>query len=114
VYRASLAPRGAASAERALEVVLAERPAVRGEHVLDRKTEQRPETGDDLLARQYEPARFDVKPLAEIGKRVARDDRAMALDPEDHVVPLLSRVRLDAGGDEIEDLRRRIDRVEEE
>ena len=52
---------------------------------------------DDLLTRQNQPAGVDVKPLAEVGECVAGDDRSVALDPDDHVVRLLPRVRLDAG-----------------
>jgi hypothetical protein len=72
--------------------------AVRSEHVLDGQFEQRAEALDHLLPRHArpQPPGIDVEPATEVGERVADDDRAMALDPEHHVVRLLTGKGLDA------------------
>src|SRR5262245_33429067 len=91
-------PLGAGLGERAHERFAVVRPAMGGEEVLDRQVEQRAQSVDDLLARRArsEPAGVDLRSLAEVGERVARDDRPVALDPEHEVVALLSRERLDS------------------
>jgi uncharacterized protein YndB with AHSA1/START domain len=71
-------------------------PSVRREHELDRQLEQRPESFEDLL-----PGDAPAQPLvqrearSEVGERVARDDRADTLDPQDEALVLEARVRLD-------------------
>ena len=71
--------------------------------MLDRPLEQRAQALDDLLARhaRAEPSGIDLHPVAPVDERVAGDDRAMALDPEDAVVVLLPGEDLDPGGQPI-------------
>src|SRR5215211_1878064 len=84
--------------QRALERSTVCRCSVRREHDLDRQLEQRTQAFDGVLPRQVwtQPAGIDLEPATEVDKRVAGDDGAMALDPEHHVVRLLSGKRLDA------------------
>src|SRR4029453_2795324 len=85
------------------------RPAVRCEHDLDRSLEQRTQPGDDLFARHAltEPLGRDLETPAEVGERVADDDRTAILEPEHHVVLLSSGEDLDserqtiAGGEQV-------------
>ena len=70
---------------------------MRREHVFYGQVEQRTQTLDDLLPRHVraQPPGIDLEPATEVDERVAGDDRAMALDPEHHVVRLLSGQRFD-------------------
>src|SRR5215216_6745570 len=78
----------ATSGERALDGGPVGGPAVRREHMLDRQREQWAQAHSDLLAGHAlaEPVDRDLEALADVFKRVARDDRGLALDPEHHVV----------------------------
>lgn len=69
---------------------------MRREHELDRQLEQRPQLLEDLLAGDA-PAQPLVQREArsKVGERVARDDRADTLDPQDEVIVLAACVRLD-------------------
>jgi hypothetical protein len=71
-----------------------------GQHELDRQVEQRTEALDDILARHVLAiADPDVQSVAEVGERIAGDDRTGRREPEDEVVVLAARSR-DAGGEE--------------
>ena len=73
------------------------RLAVRGQYELDRQVEQRTEALDDIVARNVLAiADPDVQTVAEVGERVAGDDRADRREPKDEVVVLAARVRGDA------------------
>ena len=73
--------------------------SVRREHDVDRQREQRPESFDDLVAGDG-PAQPLVQREArsEVDERVANDDHADTVDPQDEVVVLAARVRLDPAG----------------
>jgi hypothetical protein len=82
------------SGEHALERRAIRRLAVRGQHDLDRQVEQRTEPSDDILARHVlATAELDVQSLAEVGERVASDDRVDRRQPEDEIVVLAARER---------------------
>ena len=73
------------------------RLAVRGQHELDRQVEQRTEPSDDIVARHVlATAELDVQSFAEVGERVAGDKRADRREPENEIVVLAARVRVDA------------------
>src|SRR4026209_672692 len=76
-YRAALSvDSGCRSGKHALERRAIRRLAVRGQHELDRQVEQRTEPSDDIVARHVlATAELDVQSIAEIGERVAGDDR---------------------------------------
>src|SRR4029450_702829 len=67
--------------EGALQGGLVIRPAVRGEHVLDRLLQQGTQPFDDRLPRHVrtQPSGIDLEPATKVDERVAGDDRAMAL-----------------------------------
>jgi hypothetical protein len=87
----------ASSGEHALERGATRRLAMRGQHELDRQVEQRAEPADDVFARHVlATAELDVQSVAEVGERVAGDDRFDGRQPGDEIVVLASGVRLDA------------------
>src|SRR5206468_10881638 len=80
-----------------LEVVAAGGLAVRRQDELYGKVEQGPEPLHDVVARHVlAAAEPDFQPVAEVGKRVARDERVDRRQPQDEVVVLAARVSLDA------------------
>ena len=91
------------SGERAFEGGSVVGAAVRLEQVLYGQREQRAEAVDDLIAGHAfdEPAGVDLRPVAEVGERVAGDDCTMTLDLEHHVVALLSGEGLNSDGQPI-------------
>src|SRR6266511_1202612 len=71
--------------------------AVRWSHELDRQVEQRTEPSDHIVARHVlATAQLDVQSVAEVGERVAGDDRVDRRQPEEKVVVFTARVRVDA------------------
>jgi len=85
------------SGEDALERGAIRRLAVRGQHELDRKIEQRAEPVDDVVVRDVRAtAELDVQPLPEVGEGVSGDDCVDRREPEDEVVVLTSGVGGDA------------------
>jgi len=78
------------SGEHALERSTVCRCSVRRKHDLDRQREQRPQSCDDLLARNALRQRLlpDLEAATEVLERIAGDDRTPALDPEHKVVAL--------------------------
>ena len=76
-YRAALSvDSGCRSGKDALERRAIRRLAVRGQHEFDRQVEQRTEPSDDIVARHVlATAELDVQSIAEVGERVAGDDR---------------------------------------
>src|SRR5438477_8876053 len=88
------------SGERALEGRPVEGAAVCLEQVFYRQREQRAQAIDDLLTAHAfdEPAGVDLRPVAEVGERIAGDDCAITLDPEHHVVALMSGEGLNSDG----------------
>src|SRR5262245_6660033 len=85
------------SGERALEGGAVGGPAVRGEHVLDGKLEQRAQTLAALLdAGLAQPVLRDLEAAAPLDERVAGDDRVPRLDPQHEVVLHHPGERLDA------------------
>jgi len=85
------------SEKNALERCAIRRLAVRGQYELDRQVEQRAEALDEIVARHVLAiADPDVQSVAEVGERVAGDDRVDRRQPEDEVVVLAARVRGDA------------------
>src|SRR5947208_10779834 len=85
------------SGKHALERRAICRLAVRGQHELDRQVEQRTEPSDDIVARHVlATAELDVQSIAEVGERVAGDDCVDRRQPEDEIVVLAARVRVDA------------------
>src|SRR5580704_1839209 len=94
---ARTAPGGRRSGKHALERGAIRRLAVRGQHKLDRQVEQQTEPSDDIVARYVlATAELDVQSVAEVGERVAGDDRVHRRQPEDEIVVLAARVRVDA------------------
>src|SRR5947207_15818836 len=86
-----------ASGEGALERSAIRRLAVRGQHELHRKLEQRAQpSGDVVVGHVLATAELNAEPIAEVGERVAGDDRSDGREPEDEVVVLAARVRVDA------------------
>src|SRR5580765_7146504 len=84
------------SGQSALERRSIHRLAVRGQHELDRQVEQRTEPSHDIVARHVlATAELDVQSFAEVGERVAGDDRVDPRQPENEVVVLAARVRGD-------------------
>jgi hypothetical protein len=69
------------------------------QHELDREIEQGPETFDHLLvcdSLALPLVRVELEAPAEVGKRVADDDRTATFDPEHEIVVLPSGKRLDS------------------
>ena len=69
---------------------------MRGQHELDRQVEERTQPLNDIVTRHVRAtAELDVQPVAEVGERVAGDDRVDRRHPEDEIVVLAARVRLE-------------------
>ena len=95
--RAIAAEQVSRSGEHALERRAVRRLAVRGHHELNWQVEQRTEPPDDLVARHVlSTTELDVQSIAEVGERVAGDDRVDRRQPEDEIVVLAPRVCADA------------------
>src|SRR5215468_2903870 len=85
------------SGQHALERRAILRLAVRGQHELDREVEQWTEPLDDIVARHVCAApELDVQSVAEVGQRIAGDDRVDRGQPEYEIVVLPAGVCVDA------------------
>src|SRR5262249_34174434 len=89
--------RSSRSGKHALERRAIHRFSVCGQHELDRQAAQRAEAPDDVVARHVlAAAELDVQSFAEVGERIAGDDRVDRREPEDEIVVLAARVCVDA------------------